>query len=271
MSGDNPLVAVGDAEIEVERRGAGKPLLLLAGEEMLEPRAAFVDALARHFDVIMPTPPGFGRSSRPDWITSPDDIAYFYLSLIEKLDLDEITLVGCSLGGWIAAEMATKNDRRLARLVLVDPYGVKLGGATDRDITDIWQLSPQKVTTLKWHDPDNGRRDTSNMTDAELGLAARNLESFARFCWEPYMHNPKLKHRLGRIGVPTLLVWGERDGIVTPEYGAGYAGLIPGARLTVIPDSGHYPHLERPEAFLAAIGEFVGAPELGAAATGDAR
>jgi len=271
MSSNTGLVTIGDAEIEVERRGAGKPLLLLAGEEMLEREAPFVDDLAAGFEVIMPAPPGFGASSRPDWITSPDDIAYIYLSLLDMLNLDEVAVIGCSLGGWIAAELATKDDGRLSRVVLVDPYGIKLGGAADRDITDIWQLSPQKVAALKWRDPEKAKRDTATMTDAQLGMAARNLESFARFCWEPYMHNPKLKHRLGRIGVPTLLVWGDKDGIVTPDYGRGYRALIPGATLTVIPEAGHYPHLERPDAFLTAVGDFLQAPRRGIAAQGDKR
>ncbi len=271
MSGKTGFVTIGDAEIEVERRGTGKPLLLLASEEMLERGAPFVDELAARFDVIMPSPPGFGASSRPEWITAPDDIAYLYLSLIEKLELDDVAVIGCSLGGWIAAELATKDDGRLSRLVLVDPYGVKLGGAADRDITDIWQLSPQAVVQLKWHDPEKAKCDTAAMTDAQLAMAARNLESFARFCWEPYMHNPKLRHRLGRIGVPTLMVWGENDGIVAPDYGRGYGALIQGAALTIIPESGHYPHLERPEAFLQAIGDFLGTAGRGATAKGDGR
>jgi pimeloyl-ACP methyl ester carboxylesterase len=270
MSGATSFMAIGDAEIEIERRGAGKPLLLLPGEEMLERDAPFVDELARAFEVVIASPPGFGGSSRPDWITSPDDIAYLYLSLLERLALKDVAVIGCSLGGWIAAELATKDDSRLSRLILVDPYGIKLGGAADRDITDIWQLSPQKVAALKWHDPEKAGRGEGAMSDAQLGLAARNLESFAAMCWEPYMHNPKLKHRLGRIGVPTLLVWGAKDGVVTPDYGKGYRALIPGAALTIIPDAGHYPQLERPEAFLRAIGDFLDAPARGVAAKGDA-
>ena len=153
MSGETSLVTIGDAEIEIERRGKGKPLLLLSSEDMLEGDAPFVDALARAFEVIIPSPPGFGASSRPDWITAPDDIAYLYLSLLDRLALEEVAVIGCSLGGWIAAELATKNDTRLSRLVLVDPYGIKPGGPSERDITDIWQLSPQRVAALKWRDP----------------------------------------------------------------------------------------------------------------------
>jgi len=262
MPGKTDFVTIGDAEIEVQRHGSGKPLLLLPGEEMLEGESAFADVLARHFELVIPSPPGFGGSSRPDWLTTPDDIAYLYLSLIDRLALDEVAMIGCSLGGWIAAELATKDTGRLSRLVLVDPYGIKPGGPSDRDITDIWQLSPQKTAALRWRDPAQGQRDSAAMSDDALARQLRNLESFARFCWEPYMHNPKLKHRLGRIDIPTLLVWGDADGIVTPAYGEAYRALIPGAALRVIPAAGHYPHLESPDAFLGAIGEFLGAPQL---------
>ena len=80
---------------------------------------------------------------------------------------------------------------------------------------------------LKWHDPAKGKRDFKSMPEDELTIVARNRETFARFGWEPYLHNPKLKHRLHRIKVPTLLIWGENDGIVTPQYGEAYRKLIP--------------------------------------------
>lgn len=251
------FVTVGDVKIELEQRGKGKPLLLLYGEEALETEAPFVDELARKYEVFIPSPPGFGRSGRPDWITNTDDIAYLYLELLDKLDLKKVTVVGCSLGGWIAAEMATKDDSRFVRLVLVDPYGVKLGGAYDRDIEDIWCSHPQKVAKLKWHDGEKGKRDFPSMPAEKLEIVARNSESFARFCWEPYLHNPKLKHRLRRISVPTLFVWGKEDGIVTPAYGKGYSKLVKGSKMAVIPKAGHYPHLEQPDAFMKALKGFV--------------
>src|ERR1700731_1383073 len=138
------LVKVGDVELEVERRGAGRPLLLLPSEEMLEGAAPFAGELARKFSLIIPSPPGFGRSSRPGWVTTVDDISYLYLSLLERLDLRDVAGVGCSLGGWIAAEMAVKDQSRIARLALAAPFGIKLGGPVQRDIADIWSLSPKE-------------------------------------------------------------------------------------------------------------------------------
>lgn len=259
MSGRGNITTVkaGGVSLEVERRGAGRPLLLLAGEEQLELDAHFVDALAKNFEVVIPSPPGFGVSERPDWMTNPDDMAYVMLDLIDTLGLKDVTVIGCSLGGWIAAEMATKNASAISRLVLVGAYGVKIGGPWDRDIFDIWTSHPAKVTAAKWADPENAKRDFSQMNDAQLTVVARNTESFARFCWDPYMHNPKLRHRLHRVTAPTLVIWGEKDGIVSTAYGEAYAKLIPGAKFATVANAGHYPHLEAPDAFMSALNAFI--------------
>lgn len=247
-----------DLKLEIVRRGKGPPLLLLPGEEALETDAPFLDELAQSYEIIIPSPPGFGHSTRPDWVTGPDDIAYMVLDVVDALGLKGVPVIGFSFGGWIAAEMATKNDGFISKLVLVDPYGVKTGKPTDREIADVWLLNPDEVKALKWHDAAKGERDFKAMPEDKLTIVARNIETFTRFGWEPYLHNPKLKHRLHRIKAPTLLVWGENDGIVTPTYGEAYRKLIPGSRLAVIPQAGHLPHIEQPQAFLAELRKFLG-------------
>jgi pimeloyl-ACP methyl ester carboxylesterase len=251
------LIAIGDAELEIVRRGAGKRLLLLPGEDMLEAGSAFVAGLARHFEVIVAAPPGFGRSSRPDWLSAPSDLAFLLLSLVKKLGLAGVPAIGCSLGGWIAAEMAVMDDDCFSRLVLIDPYGVKLGGPMERDFVDLWQLAPPKRAALKFREAEKMKRDTTKLADDELARTARNLESFARFGWEPYLHNPKLKHLLYRITAPTLMLWGEEDGIAGIDYARGYAQLIPGASVATIAAAGHYPHLEQPDAVLQRVLAFL--------------
>lgn len=247
-----------ELQLEIQRRGKGPPLLLLAGEEALELESPVLDELAKRYEVIIPSPPGFGRSTRPDWMTSPDDISYLMLDVIEDLDLKDVPVIGFSFGGWIAAEMASKDDSFISKLVLVAPYGIKTGGPTERDIADIWLLHPDEVMARKWHDPAVGKRDFPSMPEDKLTVVARNTESFARFGWDPYLHNPKLRHRLHRIKVPTLLIWGEQDGIVTPQYGEAYRKLIPGAKLATISGAGHLPHVEQPQAFLAKLNAFLG-------------
>jgi pimeloyl-ACP methyl ester carboxylesterase len=251
------LIHVSGMDIELERRGSGQPLLLLYGEEGLEPEAPFIDELAKNYEVFIPSPPGFGASERPDWISSLDDVSYIYLDLVEKLALKNTPVVGFSVGGWLAAEIATKDDSFISKLVLVDAYGIKPGGPFDRDIADFWSLHPSQVLKLKWHDTEKGKRDFPSMPEEKLTIVARNIESLARFCWDPFMHNPKLKRRLHRIKVPTGVIWGEHDGIVKPAYGKAYAEAIPGATLQVIPGAGHFPHLEQPESFMAALREFL--------------
>lgn len=251
------FVTLFDMKIEVERRGKGRPLVLIPGEEALEADMPFIDELARKFEVIIPWMPGFGRSERPDWVENMDDVAYIFLDLLDKLKLKDVTLVGFSLGGWIAAEMAIKNTSRIKKLVLVDAYGIKIGDKYARDIADVWFLAPEKVLELKYVDTKHGVFDYPSMPNSKLEVVARNRETTARFCWEPYMHHPRLYRRLHRIDVPTLVVWGEKDGIVTTTYGKAYAKAIPGAKFVAIPKAAHFPHVEAPDRFMKEVGNFI--------------
>ncbi len=247
------------AKLEIERRGQGTPLLLLLSEEAsLELASPFVADLARRHELIIPQAPGFGHSERPDWLATPDDIAYMYLDLLEAEGLRGIPALGISLGGWIALEMAIKDQGALSKLALVNPLGVKIGGPLDRDYQDIWTLHPDKVAALKWSDPKYAMRDFSAMSEDELTVHARNIESFARFCWEPYLHNPKLKIRLRRVKQPTLILWGADDGVASAAFGKAVAAEISGATFDTIAAAGHYPLIEQPAGTLKKIEAFLG-------------
>ncbi len=247
-----------DARIEVERRGKGAPLLLLQSEEAYESDLALADELAKKHEVIIPWAPGYGKSTLPDSVTGIDDISYLYLDLLDRLDLTGVAVMGFSVGGWIAAEIATKNCTRLDRLVLVDTVGAKFGGPFDRDIADIYYLPADEVRRLRFHD---GARDPladmSGFGRKQATAVARHRETTVKLCWEPYFHNPSLKNRLGRIQVKTLVVWGAKDGFVRPKYGRAFARKIPGAQFVAIPEAGHYPHIEQPEMFLETVEEFL--------------
>jgi pimeloyl-ACP methyl ester carboxylesterase len=237
--------------------GAGAPILVLHGAGGLPPDAPFLGGLAKLGRVIAPTHPGFGRAELPDWIDSIDDLAYIYLDLLDALDLHDVTVIGFSLGGWIAAEIATKSTARIARLILVDAVGIKISDRLTRDVTDIFATEPAELLRLTFHDPSKAP-DLSALSDEAVELIARNREASALYTWEPYAHNPKLVRRLHRIDVPVLLLWGESDGIVTPAYGRAYAERIPGARFEVIAGAGHVPQIEQPEAFVASVARFLG-------------
>jgi pimeloyl-ACP methyl ester carboxylesterase len=251
------FVEIAGIRIEVVRVGRGRPLLLLYGEEALELEPPFLDLLAAERELIILSPPGFGRSDRPDWVTNPDDIAYLYLELLDQLGLRGIDALGCSLGGWIALEMATKDAAAFSRMALVAPYGARFGAPEEAEIADIWMLHPATVTKAKWFDPAKAERDYKSMPEEKLAIIARNSETFARFCWEPYLHNPKLKHRLQRVTTKTLFIWGENDGIVAPAYGRTMAKHVPDASLVTVAQAGHYPHLEQPGAFMGHLRRFL--------------
>ncbi len=243
-------------EIELTRRGTGPTLLMLHGGGGPQPNAPFAKKLAESFDLLVPAHPGFSTSPLPDAYDSVDDLAYLYLDLMDQLDLKDVTLMGFSLGGWLSMEIAVKNTSRLKRLILVDSVGVKFGGRTERDIADIFATPVEALGKLMFHDPSKAP-DPTKLTDAEALAAGRNREAMALYGWEPYLHNPKLKGRLHRIDVPTLVVWGASDGLVKPDYGQKLANEIPGAKFAKVEGAGHAPNVEQPDAFVKLVTEFA--------------
>ncbi len=255
---------VAGIETELLVTGAGRPLLFLHAGHGFDTADPLIARLAKRHRVVAPSLPGFGDTPRPDGVTSVDDIAYLMLDLIEEMDLRDLIVVGISFGGWVAAELATKGSDRIASLVLIDAVGVKFGDRETRDITDIFSTTAQQIPELFFADPAKGAAvlhdlDFTKLPEATALRFARNRESLTRYGWAPTLYNPKLKGRLHRIKVPTLLLWGAEDRIVSTDYGRNYAAAIPGARLAVIGDAGHYGYLEQPAAFADEIEAFLGA------------
>jgi pimeloyl-ACP methyl ester carboxylesterase len=243
--------------IEVIEKGQGLPLLFLHPEIGIDPAAEVLDCLAQGAHVIAPSHPGFGGSEQPRSFTTIDDLAYFYLDLLDALGLSGVTLVGVSLGGWLAAEMAVKSTERLSRLVLANPVGIKLGDRETRDIVDMFAVTEPEFNALAYWDPTIAARDYKAMPDADVRIVARNREATARYAWSPYMHDPKLEGRLHRIRIPTLFLWGTSDRIVSQAYGRAYCAAIPGARFEGLERAGHFPHIERPDAFARSVLDFM--------------
>src|ERR1700722_8204035 len=256
-------LTAGTLDLEVLRRGAGKPMLLIHGANPISPYAPFVDLLARHADVIAPSHPGFGASPRPDDFDTMYDLVNLYHDVLDALHAPRITIVGFSFGGWIAAELAVAGARKLDRLVLVDPVGIKVSGREQRDIVHFFNTDPAELARRAWHDPARrpngvhglGWQATIDdvMTDAEMVSLARNWDSLCLYAWKPHMYNPQLASWLHRIAVPTLVLWGQSDRIVTPAYGHSYAQRIPGATFRTIALAGHHPELERPQEFVDSV------------------
>jgi pimeloyl-ACP methyl ester carboxylesterase len=250
-------ISIAGADLEILDRGSGAPILFLQSSQGITAAEPFLGLLAKNRRVIAPSHPGFGHSTLPDWLDSVEDIAHIYLELMDRLNLNNLDLVGCSIGGWIAADMATKTPERLKHLVLVGPVGVKTGPMDKLDVPDIFAMPQDKLNALIYHDPKKSAPDFKTLPEPELQTFVRNRETLALIGWEPYMHNPKLKHRLHRVKVPALLARGASDGLVSAEYLASYAALLPNARTVTVAEAGHVPHIEQPDKFAAAVLDFL--------------
>jgi pimeloyl-ACP methyl ester carboxylesterase len=251
-------LTLGEVDLGYLDRGSGRPLLVLHGAGGPVPDAPFIDLLVQHGRVIAPTHPGFADAPLPAWFDSVDDLAYLYLDLLEALDLHDAVLIGLSMGGWTACEIAIKCTHRIAGLVLGDAVGIKVSDRETRDIADIFATPAAELTRMAYHDPAKAPNVLA-LPDDQLELVVRSRAASAMYLWEPYAHNPRLRRRLRRIGVPALVLWGESDGIVTPAYGRAFAAALPNAEFHVIEAAGHVPQLEQPQAFAAHVQRFVGA------------
>ena len=269
MSAANRLRA-GAIDLEVLRRdptGAERrPILLVHGINPVSPNAPFLEALAEHGEIVAPSHPGFGHSPQPEDCDTMYDLVHVYRDVLDALP-GKVAMVGFSFGGWIAAEVAAAGHPKLDRLILVDPVGVKLGGREERDIVHFFNTNPAELTRRAWHDPANRPAGLYGlgwqvdigeaMSDEDMVLLARNWDALCLYAWRPHMYNPQLRHWLRRIAVPSLVLWGASDRIVTPDYGRAYAGLIPGARFELIESAGHHPELEQPSRFVEAAARFL--------------
>jgi pimeloyl-ACP methyl ester carboxylesterase len=244
-------------ELETVRRGAGCQILLLHGFQTIDPEARFLDLLSRHGEIIAPSSPGFANSPRPKDFDTIYDLVHLYLELLDTLPSDKAVLIGFSFGGWVAAEVAVACSHRFDKLVLVDPLGIKISDRETPDILDIFNRSPDEVRRCSWHDPERFAPDFDAMSDEALVRYARNREALCRYAWHPYMYNPQLARWLTHIKVPTLLLWGASDRVVTPDYGRAYSRLIPGSRFELIERAGHHPEIEQPEAFVERVSGFL--------------
>ena len=255
--GSSERLDLGGIPLDVLRRGAGRPLLVLHGEAPLDPGAPVVDLLAAHGEVVAPTHPGFGHSARPDDFDTVYDLVHLYLDLLEHLPPGPVTLMGLSFGGWLAAEIAATRSRRVERLILVDAVGIKVGDRETPDILDVFNTAPAEVERRRWHEPAKWAPDPDAMSNEALVAHARNREALCLYAWKPYLYNPRLARWLHRITVPTLVLWGASDGIVTPAYGRAYAARIPGARFELVEAAGHHPEIEQPGAFVERVRAFL--------------
>jgi pimeloyl-ACP methyl ester carboxylesterase len=247
-----PLAGDASVEIATTDNGAGRPYLLLHGGAGPQSMDAFAEELASVPDtrVIVPTHPGFGGMPRPDTISSVRDLSRLYLALLDALDLDDVTVIGNSVGGWITAELALLASPRLGRIVLIDAVGIEVPG---HPVADFFALTMEQVFSLSFHDPAAFRFDPASLPPSAQAIAASNRETLSVYAGAG-MSDPTLAGRLSGLDVSALILWGDSDGIVDPDYGRAYAAAIPGAVFRLLHETGHMPQMETPEQTLAALG-----------------
>ncbi len=212
------------------------------------------DKLAANHRLIAPEHPGFGKSPTPDWMMSVGDLAFFYLDLLSVLDLKTVHLVGHSLGGWTAAELAIRSTERLASVTLMAPAGCAVA---DTPFGDIFLWSPEEAVRNQVYDQALAEKRIEALANADLDIVLQNKATTARLAWSPRLHNPQLPHWLHRIDRPTRLIWGREDKIIPFACRQPFLDNIPKIDLVEVPECGHLLHSEKPTETAEAIAAHI--------------
>ncbi len=248
-------VDVAGVKMHLSRAGKGAPLLVLHHDIGTLERLPVYDALAQHFDVLVPHHPGYGKSERPAWLRSVRDVAVMYRQLLADLGISQASLIGLGFGGWIAAEMASMAPRDVGRLVLVGAMGLK---PPEGDILDQALQSYIDYAGAGFHSPKAFAAcygEEPSTDQLEQWDICREM-SF-RIAWKPYMYSQTLPHLLGGVRVPSLVVWGDADRVVPLSAGRLWASRLPDARLEIVQACGHCVEMEKPDAFAALVTSFM--------------
>ena len=243
------------APLTVQVAGEGRPAVILHGGGGPLTVLPISEHLADSMRAITPTLPGWDGEPRPDAITSVPDLAAACAAYLEQEDLTDVLVVGSSVGGWIASELAV-NDRegRISGVVILDGAGIAVEG---EPMTDVFRLDARGIAEKSFHDADRFYVDPATQSPEERATFSANLDTLRAVAGDPYMHDPGLRDRLGDVQVPVLVIWGDSDGIFTPDYGRAYAASFPNATFALVKEAGHLPQLEQPAATMALIDRFA--------------
>jgi len=248
-------VRVAGSSVRLRTAGRGAPLLVLHHDVGTPEDLPFYEALARRFQVLLPSHPGYDGSERPAWMRSVRDVAVTYQALLAARGWDGVSVVGLGFGGWIAAEMASMSPRAFRRLVLVSPMGIK---PERGEILD--QALVSYIDYVRAGFVDQAAFDRLFSPAPPTPLLEQwdlNREMTFRIAWKPYMYNPTLPPLLGGVQTETLIVWGRENQIVPLGCGEQYARALGRSRLTVVEGAGHFVDMEQPEALATLITQFV--------------
>ena len=256
MTPQTRQITIGDGVVvSVDEAGDGRPALVLHGGGGPATTQPIATHLAAGMHVLAPTHPGFMGTPRPDSISTVPALAAAYLRLLAAEGLYDVLVVGNSLGGWIAMEMAVSDvDGRVGALVLIDSAGICL---PDEPMADFFALAPDEIAQYSFYDPSKSPLDPASLDAAARTTFARNSETMRVLAGDPYMHDPGLQERLGALTIPALVVWGDADRMFPPAHGYALADSIPGARFRLLSRAGHLPQFEEPGALFDAIDTFA--------------
>jgi pimeloyl-ACP methyl ester carboxylesterase len=246
---------IAGCKVALQRGGAGPKLLYLhgaGGGGLVHP---FLQELANDYEVIAPQHPGFGASEEPGWLDNMHDLAYFYLDFMEALELRDTTVVGTSLGGWLALEIAVRDRSRIRAMSLAAPSGIHVKGLPKGDI---FMWTPEQRLRNTYFDQSVAERMIAVKPSIEqIDAMMKDSYTLARLAWEPRLYDPHLHKWLHRVKVPVQIVWGEQDRILPAGYAKELQKLIPGSRVDIVKDCGHLPQAEKPQESLKLFRDFA--------------
>lgn len=251
MTFKQSFVEVNGCKVNLRRGGTGEPLLFLHGASGAPAIMPFMEKLAQRFDVLVPEHPGYGLSEEPEWLDNIHDAAYFYLGFLKHLKLQGVTLVGSSMGGWMAMEMAVRDTSRIKSLILVSPAGIAAEGVQP---ADIFLMPQEELVRNLFHDQKLAeQRLAEPVTPEATDIALKNRHTTARLAWEPRLHDPHLPKWLHRIDVPVKIIWGAEDRILPVQFVDEFKRLMPRAQVHIVANAGHLPHAEKVDQFVAIV------------------
>ena len=256
-AGNRTQISVGETQVEMFSGGSGPSLLFLHGAGGNSGWQAYHEELSKTHTVYVPSQPGFNGTERPDWLYTITDLAHFNQEMVQDLGLDQYILMGSSMGGWVAAEMAAMGAVGLKGLILVDAAGIK---PDEGEIAEIFMVSSDTRLQQRFYDSSqvpNYDHYSRELTPEEQVVDHGNREMASRLCWRPYLYNPSLPYYLRKTATPTLIVWGRQDAIIPLECGRLFEKALPNSSLKIIDDCGHSPAIEKPQEFLAAVDLFL--------------
>ncbi|GAB3673048.1 alpha/beta hydrolase [Angustibacter aerolatus] len=210
-------------------------------------------AAAHPARVLVPTYPGFEGTERPESLDGVRPLAAVQVALLEALDLRDVLVVGNSIGGWVAAEVALLGSERVTGVVLVDAVGADLPG---HPVADFFSLTPAGLAQRSYHDPDRYGVDPAVLPPEVRAAMAANRPAIAAYGGDG-MVDPTLLDRLTAVRTPTLVVWGEADRIADAEVGRAMAAAVPGGRFELVRECGHLPQIEQPDVLVDLVRRFV--------------